>query len=433
MAAPAGLQLIPGQTTLGAIRLSAQRRSNQLNNRGISPDQWTDFVLDSLFEMHGLIVSSFGDNYRVSLPAYQFVTDGVTDNYPMPGLFYKALLVEWLQSPPGSVQNVTLRRMNFTEKNRYSTAFATPTYAGFVPEYTDVADTLLLVPRAALGMVINVWYIPRNRVPYEAGLVSLGSSPTSTEVVAGDVVTINGLAFLCVASGATGRQFNVGATDTDTATNLVAAINASALSRLLTASNLITATQTTNDVTLTLNNLLTPAKLGFSNAAGTVRFVNCFTGQTVTVNGQIFTCVQTPPAKDEYQLGATDALTATSFANAFNASGLNGAFTASASTTTVTFTNAQNLPLFTNPCQSVSFSPGCEWTNLVDGVNGWERDVVVDVCLKVLNKYGRDSSAFQLEHDAMVRRIQNETKNRDAGSPKTMIDVRYGGRGGGYG
>lgn len=50
---------------------------------------------------------------------------------------------------------------------------------------------------------------------------------TLTSVVATDAISINGVTFTAVASGATGNQFNVGASDTETATNLAAAINAS--------------------------------------------------------------------------------------------------------------------------------------------------------------------------------------------------------------
>jgi phage tail sheath gpL-like len=50
---------------------------------------------------------------------------------------------------------------------------------------------------------------------------------TLTSVVATDAISINGVTFTAVASGATGNQFNVGASDTITAANLAAAINAS--------------------------------------------------------------------------------------------------------------------------------------------------------------------------------------------------------------
>lgn len=46
-------------------------------------------------------------------------------------------------------------------------------------------------------------------------------------VIATDAISINGVTFTCVASGAGANQFNVGASDVLTAANLAAAINAS--------------------------------------------------------------------------------------------------------------------------------------------------------------------------------------------------------------
>ncbi len=50
---------------------------------------------------------------------------------------------------------------------------------------------------------------------------------TMTSVIATDAVSINGVAFTAVASGAGANQFNVGLTDAATAANLAASINSS--------------------------------------------------------------------------------------------------------------------------------------------------------------------------------------------------------------
>lgn len=66
---------------------------------------------------------------------------------------------------------------------------------------------------------------------------------TGTSVVATNTVTINGVVFTAIASGATGNQFNIGANDTETMANLAAAINASVsslITGLVTASSLTT-------------------------------------------------------------------------------------------------------------------------------------------------------------------------------------------------
>lgn len=72
--------------------------------------------------------------------------------------------------------------------------------------------------------------------------------------VATDTVTVNGITFTCVASGATGNQYNVGADDTATAVALAAALNANT-----TLDGMIVATSALGVVTLTA---LHPGELG---------------------------------------------------------------------------------------------------------------------------------------------------------------------------
>lgn len=57
------------------------------------------------------------------------------------------------------------------------------------------------------------------------GLVTFTGAPTAEQTV-----TINGVVFTARASGATGNEFNIGASVTETASNLVTAFNASATS-----------------------------------------------------------------------------------------------------------------------------------------------------------------------------------------------------------
>lgn len=74
---------------------------------------------------------------------------------------------------------------------------------------------------------------------------------TLSSVVATDAISINGVTFTAVASGATGNQFNVGASDTETATNLAAAIVASATALV---NEFVTATSAAAVVTVTAKN-----------------------------------------------------------------------------------------------------------------------------------------------------------------------------------
>ncbi len=80
------------------------------------------------------------------------------------------------------------------------------------------------------------------------GAVKATGTVTISGMVATQTVIINGTTFTCVASGATANQFNVGGTDTITATNLAAAINASVTT---TIKNVVVATSLAAVVTLT--------------------------------------------------------------------------------------------------------------------------------------------------------------------------------------
>lgn len=92
---------------------------------------------------------------------------------------------------------------------------------------------------------------------------------TLSSHVATDTVTINGTTFTCVASGATGNQYNVGGSDTLTAAALAAAINASA-----SMTDYVTATSAGAIVTITasragkLGNAITIAISAHGTASG---------------------------------------------------------------------------------------------------------------------------------------------------------------------
>jgi hypothetical protein len=71
----------------------------------------------------------------------------------------------------------------------------------------------------------NVWMVKRTIIDTSA--VAASSVVTLASPAVGNKVTINSVDFTAVASGATGNQWVVGTSDTVSATNLAAAINAS--------------------------------------------------------------------------------------------------------------------------------------------------------------------------------------------------------------
>jgi diphthamide biosynthesis methyltransferase len=135
----------------------------------------------------------------------------------------------------------------------------------------EVEASLIENLMAALGTgVRNVVNIGDGTAAQASGTITY-SAPT----VAGDTIIINGVTLTAVASGATGLQYNVGATATIQAANLVNAIN-NGVSALI--SSTVVATSALGVVTLTA------VQAGIvGNAITTAKGVD--TGAVVTVSG----------------------------------------------------------------------------------------------------------------------------------------------------
>ncbi len=58
-----------------------------------------------------------------------------------------------------------------------------------------------------------------------------------------------------------------------------------------------------------------------------------------------------------------------------------------------------------------------------DGFSGWLEYVIVDAAIKALMKEESDVSAFLIEKQGLIARIESAAENRDAGSPATVADV----------
>lgn len=97
----------------------------------------------------------------------------------------------------------------------------------------------------------------------ETSGVAATATATFTAVVATDKLTVAGVDFTCVASGATGNQFNKGASEAASATNCAARINANTtVNKYVTASVVGAVITLTANVKCYLGNLVTVAETG---------------------------------------------------------------------------------------------------------------------------------------------------------------------------
>lgn len=156
---------------------------------------------------------------------------------------------------------------------------------------------------------------------------------TITSVAVGDILLVNAVPFTAVASGATGNQFNVGASNTAAATNLAAAINASVTANV---AGLVTAVPLTNTVTVKAvsygidgngfrieprgSGALAVTGAGVQ-ASATLTFNNAGTAtDTLTINGVAFTAVASGATGNQWNVAGTATLSAEAAAVAINAS-----------------------------------------------------------------------------------------------------------------
>jgi len=62
-------------------------------------------------------------------------------------------------------------------------------------------------------------------------------------------------------------------------------------------------------------------------------------------------------------------------------------------------------------------------TDTVDGVNGWEEYIIVDVAIKMLAKEDSSVSHLMQQKQALIDRIESMAQNRDIDQPETISDV----------
>lgn len=125
-------------------------------------------------------------------------------------------------------------------------AFETP---GTSPKHEAAQRILNFIQGLVTGSELGpTGSAPSIAISIEGQATAASGTFTLTSVIATDAVSINGVTFTAIASGATGNQFNVGVSDTATATNLAAAINASVTALI---PGYVTATSLATVVTVT--------------------------------------------------------------------------------------------------------------------------------------------------------------------------------------
>ena len=66
---------------------------------------------------------------------------------------------------------------------------------------------------------------------------------------------------------------------------------------------------------------------------------------------------------------------------------------------------------------------GVDTIDINDSLYGWLEYVIVDCCIKCLQKEESDTAVFQQQKQALIQRVRNEVQNRTQDFPQTVTDT----------
>lgn len=155
-----GQNLLPGQTTVGNLRLQCQQRADKQNNPFITDQEWNSMISASHKELYDKLVAAYGDDYYVAEP-YSFDTNGSDQRYALPDDFYKLLGCEVALNPQDPNSWVSLRKFEFIQRNLWNYPNVYTFYGITNLRYRVNGNYLMLVPIASANTTIRLWYIPR--------------------------------------------------------------------------------------------------------------------------------------------------------------------------------------------------------------------------------------------------------------------------------
>ena len=166
-----------GEDNLASLRLQAFQRADRVNSQFVTLSEANKYINKAYFELYDLLITVYED-YYITTP-YQFVSDGVTFQYPVPNgtiQYYNGITPNVLFSPPpfyklagvdmalNNATNgyVTVNKFNFIDRNNFVYPNTASTiYGVFNLQYRLMGNNLQFIPTPSAGQAIRVWYVPR--------------------------------------------------------------------------------------------------------------------------------------------------------------------------------------------------------------------------------------------------------------------------------
>lgn len=150
--------VVDASASLGQMRAECKQRTDLVNSDFITDPEWNNMLNKSGQMMYDLILSAYGNDYNV-MPPYPFQTDGVTQRYPLPMDLYKLRGVD-VQISNSTSGWLSVPKFNFAERNKFMVPYQLFYGVRTNLHYRIVGDKLWLIPIAAGGQFMQVWYVP---------------------------------------------------------------------------------------------------------------------------------------------------------------------------------------------------------------------------------------------------------------------------------
>jgi hypothetical protein len=165
-----------GEMTLLDLMLKARERADRVNSNFVPDAELRGYINQAQFELYDLLVTLYEDQFLAT--PITFTTDGTSAQYALPSgsnTFTNALTQATITPEPyykmrgvdlalpNSPQGwLTLRKFNFTDRNRYVYPNTAPTANGlFDMQYRVMGHSVQFIPTPAANQTIKLWYIPR--------------------------------------------------------------------------------------------------------------------------------------------------------------------------------------------------------------------------------------------------------------------------------
>jgi len=161
-----GQSLLPGQTTVGNLRLECQQRVDRVNFDNITVQEWNSMISQSYKELYDIIIQKFGCDYYIA-PPVSYLTTGQVDpvtgaqTFPLPADFYKLMRCEVALNPSDPNSWITLKQFEAIQANLWNYPNQFTFYGITNLHYRIWGDNLQIVPISQAGQTLRIWYSPK--------------------------------------------------------------------------------------------------------------------------------------------------------------------------------------------------------------------------------------------------------------------------------